>query len=219
MRLVFEIEHDDLLLGLVEADGIRMGPSSEGLLAEMAAASATRVDEGARTAVRDLLRAKGFKPSGRSKPASEYLAGVVAKEGRLPSVANVVDVNNLVSLESGLPISVVDAGRLGGELVVRVGAAGERFAFNRGEGFVQEIEVEGLIVLARPGGAAVGSPVKDGVEAKLDEGSTSVAAVIYGTRKVLDDAAMGRWCDRYAQLLKSHLSPSRCDVRVIPAAR
>src|SRR5688572_25694031 len=122
MRLLFEIEHGDLLLGLVEADGIRMGPAPAGLLAEMAAAPATLVDERTRTAVRDLLRAKGFKPSGRSKPASEYLAGVVAKEGRLPSVSGVVDVNNLVSLESGLPISVVDAGRLGGELVVLVGA-------------------------------------------------------------------------------------------------
>jgi hypothetical protein len=46
-----------------------------------------------------------------------------------------------------------------------------------------------------------------------------VAAVLYGTRRVLDDAAMGRWCDRYAQLLKSHLSPSRCDARVIAPAR
>src|SRR5687767_3478570 len=30
-------------------------------------------DEGLRVAIREMLRATGFKPTGRSKPASEYL--------------------------------------------------------------------------------------------------------------------------------------------------
>src|SRR3712207_7695492 len=46
-----------------------------------------------------LLRNGGFRPSGRNKPASEYLAQA-AREGRFPRINNLVDVNNLVSLRS-----------------------------------------------------------------------------------------------------------------------
>ena len=60
--------------------------------------------------VRNLLRHGGFKPSGRSKPASEYLIGAVEK-GRMSSINPAVDCCNVASLYSGLPISVVDIGR------------------------------------------------------------------------------------------------------------
>ena len=63
-----------------------------------------------RLAVRDLLRHGGFKPTGRNKPASEYL--IKAANGGLRSTINLaVDACNAVSLHSGLPISVVDAER------------------------------------------------------------------------------------------------------------
>src|SRR5207248_8363260 len=63
-----------------------------------------RSDETVREAVRQLLRHGGFKPTGRSKPASEYLLKAVA-EGRLASINLAVDACNVVSLHSGLPIS------------------------------------------------------------------------------------------------------------------
>src|ERR1700716_1192244 len=66
-----------------------------------------RSDDAVREAVRRLLRHGGFKPTGRSKPASEYLVKAVA-EGRLTSINVAVDACNVVSLHSGLPISVVD---------------------------------------------------------------------------------------------------------------
>src|SRR5688572_4923349 len=61
-------------------------------------------DDGVREAVRALLRHGGFKPTGRSKPASEYLLKAV-REGLLSSINLAVDVCNVVSLHSGLPIS------------------------------------------------------------------------------------------------------------------
>ena len=64
-------------------------------------------DEAARQAVRDLLRHGGYKPTGRGKPASEYLVRA-ADEGVLSSINAAVDACNAVSLHSGLPISVVD---------------------------------------------------------------------------------------------------------------
>src|SRR4051794_18277069 len=57
-----------------------------------------------RGTVRDLLRHGGFKPTGRGKPASEYLLKAAA-EG-LTSINRAVDLGNVVSLHSGLPISV-----------------------------------------------------------------------------------------------------------------
>ena len=64
-------------------------------------------DDFIRECVRQLLRHGGFKPTGRSKPASEYLLRAVGA-GQLTSINVVVDVCNVVSLHSGLPISVVD---------------------------------------------------------------------------------------------------------------
>src|SRR5271169_2299964 len=62
-------------------------------------------DNAVREQVRALLRHGGFKPTGRSKPASEYLLKAVA-EGGLSTINLAVDACNVVSLHSGLPISV-----------------------------------------------------------------------------------------------------------------
>src|SRR5215472_11406250 len=64
-------------------------------------------DDSVREAVRALLRHGGFKPAGRSKPASEYLIKAV-NEKLLASINLAVDVCNMMSLHSGLPITVVD---------------------------------------------------------------------------------------------------------------
>ena len=71
------------------------------------AAAPLSSDDAVRGAVRDLLRHGGYKPTGRGKPASEYLIRAVT-EGALSSINAAVDCCNAVSLHSGLPISVVD---------------------------------------------------------------------------------------------------------------
>src|SRR5687768_10323822 len=75
-----------------------------------AATPLPRPDDMVRGRIRDLLRAGGFKPTGRSKPSSEYLLRAAA-EGKWPAVNVAVDVGNVVSLHSGIPISVVDLDR------------------------------------------------------------------------------------------------------------
>src|SRR4051812_32854911 len=57
------------------------------------AAPALSVDDKVRGAVRALLRHGGYKPSGRGKPASEYLQAAMA-EARFPSINPLVDVCN-----------------------------------------------------------------------------------------------------------------------------
>src|SRR5439155_17734306 len=83
-------------------------------------------DDDVRTAVRAMLRHGGFKPAGRSKPASEYLQQA-ALTGALQPINPAVDVCNAVSLHSGLPISVVDLDKVRPPLRVGVAPAGSSY--------------------------------------------------------------------------------------------
>ena len=115
-----------------------------------------RAPEGTKTQIRDLLRVGGFKPSGRSKPASEYLIKA-AEGGFLGPINTAVDVCNVVSLHSGIPISVVDLDRVQGDLSVRIAAPETRYVFNASG---QEIDVSGLLCLHDSQGACANA-VKD----------------------------------------------------------
>ena len=86
-------------------------------------------DEATRAAVRDLLRCGGFKPTGRNKPASEYLVKA-AESGRLGPINPAVDACNIVSLHSGLPMSVVDLERAAPPFRIEIADEGARYVFN-----------------------------------------------------------------------------------------
>lgn len=138
--------------------------------------STPTVDETTKRAVRDLLRHGGFKPSGRSKPASEYLAAAFA-EGRWPSVSPIVDLCNVASLRSGLPISVVDLDKTDGALSIRIASAGTTYVFNHSG---QVIDASGLVCLYDAQGPT-GTPVKDAQRTKTDASTTNVIVMIWGT--------------------------------------
>ncbi|MFO0903801.1 MAG: phenylalanine--tRNA ligase beta subunit-related protein [Pirellulales bacterium] len=166
-------------------------PSPESLLALLkldAAAPLTSSDE-VRQHVRDLLRQGGFKPTGRSKPASEYLLKA-ASDGTLQSINLAVDVCNAVSLHSGLPISVVDADRVRGALRIEIAPPGASYVFNLSG---QTIELAGLVCLMDDEGPCA-NPVKDAQRTKTTPETRRVVAVIWGTKKLPDRAAAAaRW--------------------------
>src|SRR5262245_32864399 len=118
---------------------------SQGLAALLAAEAAAllRSDDAVRAAVRDLLRHGGFKPTGRSKPASEYLSRAVT-EGALASINLAVDACNVVSLHSGLPVSVIDLDRAKEPLSIAIAVPGTSYVFNASG---QVIDVSGLLCL------------------------------------------------------------------------
>jgi DNA/RNA-binding domain of Phe-tRNA-synthetase-like protein len=150
-----------------------------------------------RAAVRDLLRHGGFKPTGRSKPASEYLMRA-ANEGMLSSINVAVDVCNAVSLHSGLPISVVDVDLVREPL--RVGIAPERsaYVFNSAG---QTIDVGGLLCLCDAAGPCA-SAVKDSQRTKTHPGTRRTLSLIGGTRQLPARAAdTDTW---YRGLLRNH---------------
>lgn len=141
------------------------------------AAAPMAISEAVKTAVRDLLRQAGFKPAGRSKPASEYLAAAFAEQ-RFPRINAVVDACNAVSLWSGLPISLVDVDRLRGPLAIRAAPAGTSYVFNPSG---QVIDASGLVCLYDADGPT-GTPVKDAQRTKTHDGSRRVLSIVWGTR-------------------------------------
>ncbi len=132
-------------------------------------------DDGLRAAVRDLLRHGGFKPTGRSKPASEYLRKASA-EGQLGSINAAVDVCNVVSLHSGFPISVVDLDRAEAPFRVGLAAADAAYVFNASG---QEIDIGGLLCLFDAAGACANA-VKDAQRTKTSETTNRTLSVVWG---------------------------------------
>jgi DNA/RNA-binding domain of Phe-tRNA-synthetase-like protein len=130
-----------------------------------------------RSEVRALLRHGGFKPAGRSKPASEYLHAV-QQEGKFPAINAAVDACNVVSLHSGLPISLVDLDRTNGALAVRIAEAGTSYPFNPSG---QLIDVGGLCCLFDTEGPT-GTPVKDAQRTKTHDATRVALSIIWGTR-------------------------------------
>jgi DNA/RNA-binding domain of Phe-tRNA-synthetase-like protein len=152
-------------------------PAPDWLAALLAAYAAAplRPDEALRTAVRGMLRQRGYRPTGRGKPSSEYLAGA-AREGRLAPINAIVDAGNAVSLHSGLPISVVDLDRTQAPLRIAVAAAGATYAFNRSG---QQIDVGGLPCLFDAEGPCANA-VKDAQRTKTDAATVRVLAIVWG---------------------------------------
>jgi DNA/RNA-binding domain of Phe-tRNA-synthetase-like protein len=154
-------------------------PSPEWLVAllEADAPAPLSADDAVRGAVRDLLRHGGYKPTGRGKPASEYLVRA-AGEGALGSINAAVDVCNAVSLHSGLPISVVDLERARPPFRVGLAPEGASYVFNASG---QSIDVEGLLCLFDAEGPCANA-VKDSQRTKTNEDTRRTFTVLWGTR-------------------------------------
>jgi DNA/RNA-binding domain of Phe-tRNA-synthetase-like protein len=133
-------------------------------------------DDSVREAVRALLRHGGFKPTGRSKPASEYLLKA-AREGTLASINLAVDACNAASLHGGLPISVVDLDRVRPPLRVAIAPAGASYVFNSAG---QSIDLGGLLCLADADGPCANA-VKDAQRTKTGPDTRRTLSLVWGT--------------------------------------
>lgn len=201
LRLHAFVSRFDHALGDVESpDWLRA------LLAIDAEAPVAR-DESTRAGVRDMLRAGGYKPTGRGKPASEYLVRA-ATEGTLLSINAAVDACNAVSLHSGLPISLIDVDRATPPLSVRIASEGSAYVFNAAG---QEIDVAGLLCVHYADGPCANA-VKDSQRTKTSADTTATLSIIWGIADrtdLLDEAA--RW---YRDIV-ARLGASTADVRRI----
>lgn len=179
-------------------------------LAALDAAAPLHTGEGVQAAVRDLLRHGGYKPTGRGKPAAEYLLRA-AGEGSFPWINAAVDALNVVSLHSGLPISVVDLDLARPPLGVGLAAPGASYPFNASG---QEIRLDGLLCLHDAGGPCANA-VKDAQRTKTRAETRRTLSLLWGTR-----ALPGRTratLDWYRELLE-RLGAATEDVALSPRA-
>ena len=173
--------HPALALGVLEIDypspigALASPPWLVALLAVNAPDAPFTSDDAIRGAIRDVLRHGGYKPTGRGKPASEYLLRA-ASDGTLASINAAVDLGNAISLHSGLPISVVDLDRVTLPLRVANGAPGESYVFNTA-GHV--IDVDGLLCLHDAGGPCANA-VKDAMRTKTSADTRHTLVLVWG---------------------------------------
>jgi DNA/RNA-binding domain of Phe-tRNA-synthetase-like protein len=151
--------------------------------------------------VRAMLRHGKYKPSGRGKPASEFLLHA-ATRGEFPLIHGPVDANNAISLASGLPGSIFDADLTGPHLFLRHGLRGEAYVFNPSG---QSIDLEDLLVVCRAsagGWEPCGNPVKDSMATKVRADTRNVIGILYAPRSLGTAFAM-LWAERFAEQLRA----------------
>ncbi len=177
-------------------------PTEIARLAEPGADAPLAASEQIKTSVRDLLRHGGYKPAGRGKPASEYLAAALAKR-EFPRINALVDTCNVASLHSGLPISLVDLDRLdrNGVLTIRIAPPGTSYVFNPSG---QTIDAGGLVCLYDAQGPS-GTPVKDAQRTKTDGATVAALTIVWGTNALAGwTTRTTRWyCDLARQIAGS----------------
>ncbi len=122
---------------------------------------------------RAAYKAFGKDPS-RYRVSSEALIRRIGQGKGLYEVNTVVDVNNLISIESGFSVGSYDASNIEEELVFRIGKPGETYL---GIG-KDEINIEALPVLADQKGA-IGSSTSDSRRAMITESAREVLTLIY----------------------------------------
>ena len=190
-----------LVLGCVRAT-VRTEPGSDALWAEMQHAAedaaADPAEPSARppvAATREMYRRLGKDPS-RYRGSPEALLRRARSGKALYRIHNVVDVINLVSLRTLLPIGLYDAAKLRPPLVLRRGAPGEAY-----DGIGKEqLNLDGLPVLADAEGP-FGSPTSDSRRTMVTEATAEVFAVVFG---VTGRAELAPAMEMLAELLRRH---------------
>jgi DNA/RNA-binding domain of Phe-tRNA-synthetase-like protein len=169
-----------LVLGCITAR-VRTAPASGALAREMDNLAAGITHDGAPAgsespihALRELYRVLGKDPS-RYRGSPEALLRRVRSGKSLYRVLNVVDVINVVSLRTLLPIGLYDVDPLWPPVVLRRAGEGETYV-GIGKG---ELNLAGLPILSDDAGP-FGSPTSDSERTCIRPATTRLLAVIFG---------------------------------------
>ena len=155
---------------------------------------------------RKAYKALGKDPARYRGSAEALLRRVVAGKG-LPQINAVVDVINLVSVESRLPVGLYDLAHVTGEIVFRAGRAGETY---KGIG-KYDLNLEGLPLFADTAGPH-GSATSDSERTMVTAATKEVLAVIvsFGGTEGLE-----RWAQRMSALLMRHAAGQDVEIQII----
>jgi DNA/RNA-binding domain of Phe-tRNA-synthetase-like protein len=157
-------------------------------------------------ATRAAYKALGKDPARYRGSAEALLRRIIAGKG-LPRINAVVDIINLVSVESRLPIGLYDLAHVQGDIVFRAGRAGETY---KGIG-KYDLNLEGLPVFCDALGPH-GSPTSDSERTMVTSETKNVLAVIisFAGKEGLD-----RWTERMRELFAQYASANRCEIGIV----
>lgn len=122
---------------------------------------------------RAAYKAFGRNP-GRYRVSSEALIRRVRRGDELYHINSVVDVNNLISVKSGLSVGSYDISKIHGNIVLRKAEHGEGYT-GIGKEF---LDMENMLVLADDEGI-FGSSMSDSTRAMVTETAKDILVVIY----------------------------------------
>ena len=157
-------------------------------------------------ATRAAYKALGKDPARYRGSAEALLRRIIAGKG-LPRINAVVDIINLVSVESRLPIGLYDLAHVQGEIVFRAGRANETY---KGIG-KYDLNLESLPVFCDALGPH-GSSTSDSERTMVTSETKNVLAVIisFAGKEGLD-----RWTQRMSELFKQYASGQNIEVTVV----
>jgi len=142
------------------------------LLAE--AESKVRVSPPAESAaVRTMYKKVGIDPT-KTRPSNEALLRRVRKGDTIPRINSAVDVVNWCSLEFQLPYCLYDASKISGDVTMRRGTDGEKYAGIRKD----DVNVSGRITVVDDAGP-FGNPTSDSARTMVTPATTELMVVIY----------------------------------------
>jgi DNA/RNA-binding domain of Phe-tRNA-synthetase-like protein len=158
------------------------------------------------TATRAGYKALGKDPARYRGSAEALLRRLIAGKG-MPRINNVVDVINLVSVESRLPVGLYDLAHVEGLVEFRAGREGETY---KGIG-KYDLNLEGLPVFADAKGPH-GSPTSDSERTMVTEATNRVVAIIvsFGGASSLNTAAK-----RMTELLELYAAGREIDCKIV----
>lgn len=122
---------------------------------------------------RDGYKKCGKDPN-RYRPSADSLIRRLVKGNALYRINNVVDVLNLVSVQSGFSIGGYDRDKIKGNIVMDIGSANDHYiGIGRGK-----LNIEGMPVL-RDDIGVFGSPTSDSERTMIDNNSTSIRFIFF----------------------------------------
>lgn len=157
-------------------------------------------------AVRRAYKALGKDPARYRGSAEALLRRIVAGKG-FPQINAVVDVINVVSVESRLPVGLYDLAHLVGGIVFRAGRAGETY---KGIG-KYDLNLEGLPVFSDDVGPH-GSATSDSERTMVTSKTEGILAVIIS---FAGSAGLDRWTQRMSALLTEYAAAQNVDIRIV----
>jgi DNA/RNA-binding domain of Phe-tRNA-synthetase-like protein len=157
-------------------------------------------------ATRAGYKALGKDPARYRGSAEALLRRVIAGKG-LPRVSTVVDIINLVSVESRLSIGLYDLAHVQGGIVFRAGRAGETY---KGIG-KYDLNLEDLPLFADALGPH-GSPTSDSERTMVTSATRNVLAILISFS---GPESLDKWCSRLRDLFLQYAGGQSAEIHTV----